>query len=160
MSPDELGRRVWELRMPLLRLACTILRNSQEAEDAVSDAVIRAFERLGTLRDEAALRPWLMRITVRCCYEHARRLRRERPCEDPELLCPPVQPQQESALTDLIARLPAGQREALLLYYYEGFSVEELACILGVPRPAASMRLSRGRRRLRELIETEGRDEG
>lgn len=46
MSPDELGRRVWELRGPLMRLACAIVRRQQDAEDAVSEAVVRAFESL------------------------------------------------------------------------------------------------------------------
>ena len=44
MSPDELGRRAWELRGPLMRLACAIVRRQQDAEDAVSEAVVRAFE--------------------------------------------------------------------------------------------------------------------
>ena len=44
MSPDELGKRVWELRGTLLRLACAIVRSPQDAEDAVSEAVVRAFE--------------------------------------------------------------------------------------------------------------------
>ena len=60
---------------------------------------------------------------------------------------------------DRIAQLPAGQREAITLYYYEGFSAQEVAQALGVPRPTACMRLSRGRKRLRWLIETEGRNE-
>ena len=42
MSPDELGRRVWELRGPLMRLACAIVRRQQDAEDAVQDTFLRA----------------------------------------------------------------------------------------------------------------------
>lgn len=141
MSPDELGKHVWELRGTLLRLACAIVRNPQDAEDAVSEAVVR---------------PWLTRITVRCCYDRVRRLRRETPCEDPEPLCAPVGPREAGTLVDLIALLPDGQREAITLYYYEGYSTQEVARALGVPRPAACMRLSRGRRRLRRLIEMEG----
>ena len=123
MSPDELGRRVWELRGPLMRLACAIVRRQQDADDGL------------------------------------RRLRRETPCEDPEPLCAPVEPHGDGTLADLIAQLPAGQREAITLYYYEGFSAQEVAQALGVPRPTACMRLSRGRKRLRWLIETEGRKE-
>ena len=156
MSPDELGKHVWELRGTLLRLACAIVRNPQDAEDAVSEAVVRAFESLAALRSDAAVRPWLTRITVRCCYDRVRRLRRETPCEDPEPLCAPVGPREAGTLVDLIALLPDGQREAITLYYYEGYSTQEVARALGVPRPAACMRLSRGRRRLRRLIKMEG----
>ena len=104
MSPDELGRRVWELRGPLMRLACAIVRRQQDAEDAVSEAVVRAFESLPALRCDAAVRPWLMKITARCCYDRLRRLRRETPCEDPEPLCAPVEPHGDGTLADLIAR--------------------------------------------------------
>lgn len=155
MNADDLGNRIWELRTALLRLACAVLRNPQDAEDAVSQAVVRAFERLDTLRDDAAVRPWLMKITIRCCYERARRARREMPYQNLETLCPPVWSQEGGALVELIAHLPPGQREALVLYYYEGFSVEDIAYTLGVPRPTISMRLLRGRNRLRELIEQE-----
>ena len=71
----------------------------------------------------------------------------------------PVESHGDGTLADLIAQLPAGQREAITLYYYEGFSAQEVAQALGVPRPTACMRLSRGRKRLRWLLETEGRNE-
>ena len=138
MSSDELGRRVWELRGPLMRLACAIVRRQQDAEDAVSEAVVRAFESLPALRCDAAVRPWLMKITARCCYDRLRRLRRETPCEDPEPLCAPVEPHGDGTLADLIAQLPAGQREAITLYYYEGFSAQEVAQALGVSRQLVS----------------------
>ena len=125
----------------------------------MSEAVVRAFESLPALRCDAAVRPWLMKITARCCYDRLRRLRRETPCEDLEPLCAPVEPHGDGTLADLIAQLPAGQREAITLYYDEGFSAQEVAQALGVPRPTACMRLSRGRKRLRSLIETEGRKE-
>ena len=76
---------------------------------------------------------------------------------DTKVLMRPILSRQEAE--DLIAQLPAGQREAITLYYYEGFSAQEVAQALGVPRPTACMRLSRGRKRLRWLIETEGRNE-
>lgn len=159
MDREELGRQAWAMRAALLRLAMSILKSPQDAEDAVSDAVVRAFERLATLRSDAAVRPWLMKITVRCCYERARRARRETLREDVEPLCPPVWPREEGSLMACIEKLPEGERAALILYYYEGFCVRDVARALGLPRPAASMRLSRGRRRLRELLSEEGRDE-
>ena len=158
MDREELGRQAWEMRAALLRLAMSILKRPQDAEDAVSDAIVRAFERLDTLRNDSAVRAWLMKITVRCCYERARRSRRESLHEDVEPLCQPVWPREDGALLEQITALPDGEREALLLYYYEGFCVQDVAQVLGLPRPAASMRLSRGRRRLREMLQKEGRD--
>ena len=54
MDREELGRQAWEMRAALLRLAMSILKRPQDAEDAVSDAIVRAFERLDTLRNDSA----------------------------------------------------------------------------------------------------------
>ena len=110
MDREELGRQAWEMRAALLRLAMSILKRPQDAEDAVSDAIVRAFERLDTLRNDAAVRAWLMKITVRCCYERARRSRRESLHEDVEPLCQPVWPREEGALLEQITALPDGER--------------------------------------------------
>jgi len=152
----ELDERIWELHVPLLRLALSILRHPQNAEDAVSAAVITAYQKLDTLRDDAALKPWLMRITARCCYDLLRRSKREvlygEPLETGEALF--IEP-LENTLFGRLRQLPAGQAQVLLLYYYEGFSTAEIAQILGIPRPAVSMRMTRGRNRLREMLQEE-----
>ena len=46
-----------------------------------------------------------------------------------------------------------------MLYYYEGYSTEEISRILGLPRPAVSMRMSRGRAKLKAMLEEEEREE-
>lgn len=135
MSPDELGRRVWELRGPLMRLACAIVRRQQDAEDAVSEAVVRAFESLPALRCDEAVRPWLMKITARCCYDRLRRLRRETPCEDPEPLCAPVEPHGDGTLADLIAQLPAGSGRQSLCTTTRAFRRRRLRRRWACPAP-------------------------
>ena len=76
MSPDELGRRVWELRGPLMRLACAIVRRQQDAEDAVQEALVRAWEKRDTLRDERYFDTWLMRVVINESKTLLRRRRR------------------------------------------------------------------------------------
>lgn len=163
MDRERLGERIWELRVPMLRLAASILHDPHSAEDAVSQAAVNALSKAESLQREEAVKAWLMRITARCCYEQLRRSRREVAHEAPERLAePPVYAQERGTLFELIARLPDGQRQALVLYYYEGFSTQEIARILGVPRTAVSMRLSRGRRLLEALLKQEkgaGEDE-
>lgn len=159
MSPDELGRRVWELRGPLMRLACAIVRRQQDAEDAVSEAVVRAFESLPALRCDEAVRPWLMKITARCCYDRLRRLRRETPCEDLEPLCAPVEPHGDGTLAGPdrpAAGRPAGGNHFVLLrglFGAGGCAGAGRAPVHRVHAPVAR------RKRLRWLIETEGRNE-
>lgn len=74
----NLRDEIWLHRAAMLRLAGSILRHPQNAEDAVSRAMLLAVQKLGTLHDPSALKPWLMQITVRCAYDIQRREKRER----------------------------------------------------------------------------------
>ena len=156
----ELDEAIWACHVPMLRLAMSILRHAQNAEDAVSNAVSLAYQKIDTLRDPAALKAWLMKITVRCCYDLLRRRKREvllaEPGADEAVLF--EEPVQDSLYTRL-QKLPQPQSQVLVLYYYEGYSTEEISRILGLPRPAVSMRMSRGRARLKAMLEEEERKE-
>jgi len=152
----ELDEAIWALHVPMLRLAASILRHPQNAEDAVSQAVITAYQKIDSLRNPAAFKAWMMKITARCCYDQLRRSKRELPSADP---IPPetglfAEPLQDTLYAKL-QRLSPGQARVLTLYYYEGFSTEEIAKILGVPRTTVSMRMSRGRAKLKAMIEEE-----
>ena len=161
MTRHQLDEKIWELHVALLRLALSILKHPQNAEDAVSSAVITAYQKLDTLRDDAALKAWLMRITARCCYDMLRKSRREvlygEPVETGEALF--IEPLEETLYAKL-RQLPEGQAQVLVLYYYEGYSTAEIAQILGLPRPAVSMRMTRGRTRLKAMLEEEKADAG
>lgn len=158
MEREQLAEAIWELHVPLLRLAMSILRHPQNAEDAVSQAVLSAYAKCDMLRNPAALKPWLMKITARCCYDLLRRKKRELLMETvPQPLAVFEEPLGDT-LFDRLQELPNGQAQVLLLYYYEGFSTAEIAAVLGLTRPGVSMRLKRGRERLRELLAAEGND--
>lgn len=155
MEREQLTQAIWEMHVPMLRLAMSILRHTQNAEDAVSQAVVSAYSRCGTLRNPEALKPWLMKITARCCYDLLRRRKREVLMES---IPPPAAVFEEplgDTLFDKLQELPNGQAQVLLLYYYDGFSTAEIAAVLGLSRPGVSMRLKRGRERLREQLAAE-----
>lgn len=158
MDKDTLDERIWELRAPLLRVAGGILRHTQNAEDAVSAAIVAAYQKLDTLRNEESLRPWLTKITVRCCYDLLKNSRREQPSMAREEAEEPLFVSDlHDTLYSALESLPTGMARVLLLYYYEGFSTAEIADTLGMSRPAVSMRLTRGRKKLKELLHEEHR---
>ena len=160
MKRIELDEAIWALHVPMLRLALSILRHPQNAEDAVSQAVLTAYQKIGTLRNDDAFKPWMMQITARCCYTMLRRRKREVLSAEPVPLTTGVfvEPLQDTLLSRL-QQLSAGQAQVLTLYYYEGYSTEEIARILHLPRTTVSMRMSRGRSKLKALIEEEKREE-
>ena len=79
MEKQQLGEQLWQLRVSLLRLAVSIVGNGHDAEDAVSSAIMKAMTHADDLRSPDSLKPWVMRITARCCYDLLRRRGRETP---------------------------------------------------------------------------------
>ena len=123
----------------------------QPIQDAVSDAVVRAFAHADTLRDESKFKPWILRITARCCYDLLRRNKLETPQDTVEL--PGQQPAvftTSSGVFDGIQALPAGYRQIMLLYYHDGLKAKEIAGILDCPLSTVLMRIS-GRQKQKNI---------
>lgn len=145
----------------LLRTCYLYLRDRQLAEDAVQETFLKAYRSLPAFRGDSSEKTWLMRIAVNTCRDLYRSEwfrhmdRRVIPEELPESGVP-FTCREESLIVEVM-RLPRRLREATLLYYYHGMDEREIAEALGVSRSAVSDRLSRARRKLKELLE--GRDE-
>lgn len=157
MDRDEFAERVRAGERMLYCIARTMLSPS-ECEDAIQAAVLKAWENLPQLRDEAAFDAWLKRILCNECYKILRRLKREAPT-DPGTLAAAGEdspPPEESALTEALAALRPEDRLLLLLHHDEGYSLQEIAAIVHVPQPVLKMRLHRARNRLRTELERRG----
>ena len=138
----------------MYRAARALLDSDAAAEDAVGEAVLLAWQAFPRLKKREAARAWLLKITVNCAYGQRRRARPTVPLEE---AAQAAAPETESlGLWELIQALPEEQRLAVTFYYYDGLSVGEIAQALGVPQGTVKSRLSRGRDRLRELIDKEG----
>lgn len=135
--------------------ARVLLDSDADAEDAVSEATLRAWQAFGRLRDEKSLKGWLIRITVNCAYEHHRRGARVTYTDDLEPLAGGAEDRHDFTLWDAVCRLPADYRVATVLYYYEDMTTAEIAKALGVREGTVRSRLSRARSRLRTLLEEE-----
>lgn len=138
----------------LYRLAYSILQNPTDAEDAAAEAVCKAFGRLDSLRDRDRFRPWLLRIAANEAYTILRSRGQTVPLEDVEenFPCPS---QEENGLWPLVQVLPWSLRSPVVLFYYDGYSVREIAHILGLREGAVKTRLCRGRQLLKEMLEKE-----
>jgi len=143
-----------------------------EADGMLGEVFRVAFERRTTFdaaRPEA--RPWLYGIATKLLAKHrrsegrrlhaiARLLASRLPPEDPVDGIAALLDAAElwPRVADAIAALPRGERDALLLYVWEGFSYEQIAAALEVPVGTVRSRLNRARRRLRELYGAIGRE--
>ncbi|MEA4945418.1 MAG: RNA polymerase sigma factor SigM [Propionicimonas sp.] len=153
----------------LWTLALRTLRNPEEAEEAVQEAMISAFRRAGDFRGDAAVGTWLHRIVINACFDRLRRAkaRPSLPLEDEVLAGLPsaspgpeettVQAEVALEVEQALAGLPVDQRAALVLVDMQGYSTDEAATILGCAPGTVKSRCSRGRAklapRLRHLLE-------
>ena len=132
---------------PLYRAALAILGHPQEAEDAVQDTFVRYLERAPQNLEYPAA--WLLRVLVNGCKSRLRLAwRRVDPL--PDTLSAPG-PEEYQELEELFS-LPPEDRAVIHLYYYEGYSTEEIARILGCRPGTVRSRLSRARDKLRKLL--------
>lgn len=137
----------------LYRAALAILGDIQEAEDAVQDAFLRYLEKRPDLRDENHERAWLLKVTANRC-KSALRAKKRHPTV--ELLDVYPAPDEESReLVEAVLELPANQRAAVHLFYYEGYSSEEIGTILGQRPGTVRSHLSRARETLRQKLKGE-----
>jgi RNA polymerase sigma-70 factor, ECF subfamily len=140
--------------LQLLRTARLILRDEALAEDAIQETFLKAWQRIGSLRDEDP-GPWLTRIAMNeSISTYRRRHRFQALTERFGLIGSSKSEVSSEARLDLahaLDQLPAEQRAALALHYYQDLSVEDTARMLKVPVDTAKSRLKTALRRLREL---------
>jgi RNA polymerase sigma-70 factor, ECF subfamily len=158
-DPEAFGELFRRHRDRMWAVAVRTCRDREMASDAVQEAFIAAFRRADSYRGEAAVTTWLHRIVVNACLD---RLRRTRPTvELPEYDL--ADPRDEHHRVDVrldvhqaLARLPEGQRLALVLVDMQGLSVAEAARVLEVAEGTIKSRCARGRSAMAELLGLRG----
>ena len=140
-------------------IAVRITGDRADALDATQDTFVSVFRQAGSFRAEAAFTTWLYRVTVNACRDLLRKRRRlPEPVEElPERPRPGIGTEEVVGLRmDLaraLAQLPEDYRDAVLLHDLGAVPYEEIALITGVALGTVKSRISRGRRRLAELLE-------
>lgn len=166
-SADAFRQLVDAYKDRLFAFVWRIVRNHHEAEDLTQGAFVKAYEALGSYNDRWAFSTWLFTIAYRLCVNH---VRKRRPVggevdfarigndeDDAPLL---VGNTEEAArlkalIWSAVEELSLPQKTAVLLFYREGKSCEEIGRVLGAPTVTVKSHLHRARARLREALEAE-----
>jgi len=144
----------------LRRYAYALLRDHDAADDLVQDTLERALSRWRLWRPDGDLRAWLFTMQRNLFINDWRQRQRRGPhARLDDVASPATAGQQEAGLEmrDVLAaldQLPEEQKSLLLLIGVEDFSYDDAARILGVPMGTVMSRLSRGRQKLRSILET------
>jgi len=146
----------------LYDLACTILRDPREAEDAVQDTFLRVWKKIGSFEGRSALETWLVAITVNVCRGRLRKRKARRllsldhiadrwlTSEDTATTVNRQQARQ--ALWSLVDRLSDRYRLPIILRYRYDMPCREIGEVLGLATTTIYERLSIGRKKLREMV--------
>jgi RNA polymerase sigma-70 factor (ECF subfamily) len=140
-------------------LARWLLRNDQDAEDAVQEAYMRAYKAFARFRGGDG-KAWFMTILRNVCYTMIKKLRSHETPEpfDEEIHQPTGEPQTQEAFRQkanaeslhcALEKLPDEFREVIVLHDLEGFAYKEIASVVGIPIGTVMSRLARARGRLR-----------
>ena len=131
----------------------------QDAEDVFQDVFTRVYERLDSLRNDAAVRPWIAQLTRRLCLDKLASGSREEPVEE-------LAPSDDGAMADIeeafavreaLAELPEACQEVLDRFFAKDESYRTIGAALDLPAGTIASRISRCLRKLREQLE--GRNE-
>lgn len=139
------------------RLACAILGDAGEAEDATQDAFASAWRNRGTLRDTDKLEAWLGRILVNACRDRLRRRSRSRVQSLDLSSLPFVADGSDAAssrdeLSRALARLDPDHRIVVILRFWADLTVEEIARRVGVAEGTVKSRLHYSMQQLRDAL--------
>ena len=137
----------------LLRAALAILGDPYEAEDAVQDTFLRWLEKRPEFRDGGHEKAWLLTVCANGCKSRLRAMKRRPTIELLDIY--PAPDGDSGAVAEAVFALPANQRAAVHLFYYEGYSTEEIARMLGQRPGTVRSHLSRARETLRRELKGE-----
>ena len=168
---ESFGQLVVRHQGAMLGIARSYFASEADALDAVQDAFVKAFERIGQLGENSAFPGWLARITINTCLD-ALRSRTDKvslnefastaqlKLRTGDVRLTPATLATRGELCDLVrvalGHLPEDQRVVLMLYFGESMTYDGIARYLDVPTPTVQGRLRRGKKALRSVLRTLG----
>ena len=139
------------------RMAYSVLRHRQDAEDVAQEAFAKAHARFGQMRDRQRFRRWIVRMVWRMALDHRRQTRRRFARElqhgdfGPSIVREPDR--RAESLWEAIDALPEKLRQTIVLASIEGHDLGEVASLLGIPIGTVKSRLFLARQRLKEYLQ-------
>ena len=155
MKREQLGQLILASEDSMYHVAKALLYNDADCQDAIQEAIAKAFDKIGTLKQDTYAKTWLLRILINECYGIMRKEKKIislKTCEQEE---PWMERQDYSDLYEALMGLTEEARLAVTLYYMEGYNIREIARMTKVTESAVKSRLARARTKLKEELSKE-----
>ena len=155
MNKQEFTQRVLEAEPTMYRVAKTIAVNEKDCEDAVQEAILIAYDKLSSLREEQYFKTWLIRILINECYRVIKK--RGSVVSFEEYMADKTAPDSnvDTELRDAVMGLPQKIRMVVVLHYIEGYGVEEIGYMMKIPTGTVKSRLHKGRKLLKDTLDAD-----
>ena len=139
----------------ILRLCFTYSLGRADAQDICQNVFLKLLQSDRRFDSEGETRAFIIRITINECKDVLKSGWRRRSVPLDELIERevPFLPEENTGVLAAVQRLPVKYREAVSLYYYEGYNAEEIAAMVGAKPAAVRQRLARAREKLRKELE-------
>ena len=151
---------VEKYKQPLFAAAFGVCRNADDADDAVQDAFIKYYQSDKEFDDEKHLRAWLIKVTVNRSKDIISSFwKRNRVSWEDYMETVTFEVPEDRDLFSAVMKLDDKYRTVIHLFYYEEYSVKEIADILGSRESTVKSQLSRGRLQLKMMLSEDWNDE-
>lgn len=146
MNREEFTKSILSCEETLYRISMSMLKNEKDCEDAVQTAILKAYEKLSTLKNEEYFKTWLVRILINICNKQLKLRSKTVVTENYNQI---REPEKDLELRMLVESLPIKIRQVVVLYYIEQFTTKEISEVLKIPKGTVLSRLSKGRELLK-----------
>lgn len=137
----------------MYRLSYSILKNEEDAKDAVQEAIYNAYKNLETLKDKRKFKSWIYKIVANTSFEILRNKKNYIDIEQENITAEKIDIDTNLTLWKAVQGLEQPYRTTITLFYYEDMSIKEISEITGSKVDAIKKQLSRGRDKIKEVID-------
>lgn len=137
----------------MYRLSYSILKNEEDAKDAVQEAIYNAYKNLETLKDKRKFKSWIYKIVANTSFEILKNKKNYIDIEQENIPAEKIDIDTNLTLWKAVQGLEQPYRTTITLFYYEDMSIKEISEITGSKVDAIKKQLSRGRDKIKEVID-------
>jgi RNA polymerase sigma-70 factor (ECF subfamily) len=135
----------------MYKVALAILMNDEDVADAIQETILNCWEKIDTLRFNKYFKTWLTKILMNNCYDIIRNGQNQ--AEIHEWDEPTYEDDCNLELKEALSKLEEKYRVIIVMFYWQGYSIDEISKVLELPANTVKTRLKRGRERLARYYE-------
>lgn len=149
---EAFSRIIENNKVTLYRIALSMLKEKQDIEDAIQNAIIKAYEGIIYLKKDQFFKTWLIKILINECNTILRKRKKVVSIDEVSTDMAIADDYSNIELTNAVNLLEEDLKVATILFYFEDIAQKDIAKLLGIPEGTVKSRLSRARTKLYEML--------